>query len=219
MIIQKAMAKRPQDRYESMDELDEALAPWDPGEGEAAPLALTSNSAMWMRATSSGTRRSESIDKQIRTVAMARPLILLFGVLGLFWAAGNLLMGITAVVRIVRGAGAKANLEPTEALFLVLGLVFTLLTPVGLAGRFLAREVWGNSVKAVDLAERLRRPVLVGLSAYGFATLMVRILESVLLRRAVGVAWPWWDVLLMVISVAAVAGVLLLARAEKPKNA
>src|SRR4051812_677295 len=34
MVIQRAMAKRPQDRYANMAELEAELAPWDVGEGE-----------------------------------------------------------------------------------------------------------------------------------------------------------------------------------------
>jgi serine/threonine-protein kinase len=33
--------------------------------------------------------------------------------------------------------------------------------------------------------------------------MLVRLIESVLLRRAVGVAWPVWDVLLLVIALVA----------------
>jgi serine/threonine-protein kinase len=217
MIIQKAMAKRPQDRYESMLELDEALSAYEPGDGDTTLLNLGSAQAIG-RTTQTDVRRSGAIDKQIRTVAMARPMILLLGALGLFWAAGNLVMAITAVVRIVRGSGARANLETGEAIFLVLGVAFTLLTPAILAGRYLSKNIWGNSMKAVELADSIRRPVLVGLSAYGFTTLLVRVLESVFLRHAVGVAWPWWDVMLFVVSAIAAVGAILVTQAEKPKG-
>ncbi len=74
-------------------------------------------------------------------------------------------------------------------------------------------------MKSVELAEKLRRPVLVGLSAYGFASLLVRLLEGVLLRHAVGVAWPWWDVLfLFVVGAVAAMGAFIVAEAEKPKT-
>ena len=50
------------------------------------------------------------------------------------------------------------------------------------------QTVWNNSMKAVDLADNLRRPIVVGLCAYGFASLLVRVVEAVVLRRAAGVA-------------------------------
>jgi serine/threonine-protein kinase len=219
MIIQKAMAKRPQDRYESMEELDAELSAYEPG-GDTTLLSIPAgDSQAWMKATNTEMQRSGSLHKQVRTVALARPMILLFGVLGVFLGAGNLIMAITAIFRIVKGGGARANLEVGEAVLLVLLVVFTLLTPLIFLVRWLAKSVWGNSVMSVQLADRLRGPVLVGLSAYGFATLLVRLVESVLLRRAVGVAWPWWDVLLFVICAAAALGAFLVASAEKPKAA
>ncbi len=220
MIIQKAMAKRPQDRYETMAELDEELSAYEPGGDTTTMLSIPSgDSQAWMRATSSEMTRSGSLHRQVRTVSMARPMILIAGSLGVFWTAGNLIMAITAVLRVARGGGARANLEPTEALLLVLLVGFALLTPIILAGNWLRKTVWSNSVKSVELAEKLRRPVLVGLSAYGFASLLVRLLEGVLLRHAVGVAWPWWDVLFLVIGAVAALGAAMLAEAEKPKAA
>ncbi len=127
-----------------------------------------------------------SLNKQVRTVAMARPMIVVLGALGMFWAAGNLVMAITAVLRIIKGSGARDNLEPGEAILLVLGISFTLLTPLILVIRWLSKTVWANSVKSLELSDTLRRPVLVGLSAYGFASLLVRLIEAVLLRHAVG---------------------------------
>jgi serine/threonine-protein kinase len=217
MIIQKAMAKRPQDRYESMAELDEELSAYEPG-GETTLLSIpTSDGQSWMRATSSEMTRSGSLHRQVRTVELARPLIVILGGLGVFWGAGNLIMAITAIFRMVKGSGPRANLEGSEAILVVLLVTFALLTPLIFLGRWLAKTVWGNSVKAVELAEKLRRPVLVGLSAYGFTSLLVRLFDAVLLRHAAGVAWPWWDVLLFVISAVAAGGAFMVAEAEKPK--
>ncbi len=218
MIIQKAMAKRPQDRHESMSELDEELAAYEPG-GDTTLLTIPAGQGQaWMRATTSEMARSSSLHRQVRTVSMARPLILILGALGLAWSAGTLIMAITAVVRIIKGSGARDNLAPGEAILLILGVAFTLLTPLIWVGNWLAKTVWNNSVKSVELAETLRRPVLVGLSAYGFTSLLVRLVESVLLRHAVGVAWPWWDVLLFLVGAVAAGGAFVVAQAEKPKT-
>ena len=216
MIIQKAMAKRPEDRYQSMAELDEALAAYDPG--ESGSMLSVGSTGGWARSTSSELVRSASLDKQVRVVALARPMILLLGGLGTFWAAGSLILAITAVIRISRGGGARANLEVVDAALLVLGVLFTLLTPAILVGRHLASRVWGNSVKAVDLAEKLRRPVLVGLASYGFATLLVRLLEAVVLRHAVGVAWPYWDLLLLLVGAIAAVGAYGVSLLERPRT-
>jgi serine/threonine-protein kinase len=220
MIIQKAMAKRPQDRYESMAELDEELAAYEPG-GETTLLNIpqAGQSGAWMRATSSDLSRSASLTKQGRAVALARPMIVVLGTLGAIWLAGSLVMAITGVLRAVKGTGPRDNLEAGEAILLVLGVVFTLLTPILLAIRYLSRSVWDNSMKAVELSDQVRRPVLVGLSAYGFASLLVRVIESVGLRHAVGVAWPWWEVGLFAAGVIAAGAAYLMGQAEKPKTA
>jgi serine/threonine-protein kinase len=221
MIVQKAMAKLPQDRYESMAELDEELAAYEPG-GESTLLnipAAPGQSSAWMRASSSDVARSGSLTRQVRTVALARPLIIVLGVLGVLWAGGSLVMAITGVLRAIKGTGPRDNLEAGEAILLVLGVTFTLLTPIMIAVRWLARTVWGNSVKAVELADTLRRPVLVGLSAYGFASLVVRLIESVALRHAVGVAWPYWEVALFAAGAIAAGAAYLMRAAEKPKAA
>jgi serine/threonine protein kinase len=209
MIIQRAMSKRPEDRYSSMAELDADLAPWDTSDGLVASSPTDPSEETLAR------RTSGSLQRQTREVSMARPMILLLGGLGLFWATGIVLTMIAGIVRLVRGGGATANVLPSEALFLVLGIALALTTPLILVGRYVSRTVWNNSVKAVDLAASLRGPVLVGLSAYGFGQLLVRFLESVILRHAVGVAWPVWDLLLFVVGVAAALGAFALHRESK----
>jgi serine/threonine-protein kinase len=219
MIIQKAMAKSPQDRYESMAELDEALSAWEPG-GDTTLLSITAGPGQGSnRTTGTELARTTSLHKQMRTVAMARPMIVILGALGAFWGGANLVMAVTAILRIIKGTGPRDNLEPGEAILLVLGVSFTLLTPMLLAIRWLSKTLWANSVKAVELSEKLHRLVLVGLSAYGFASLLVRVLESVVLRHAVGVAWPWWDILLFVVAFVAAIGAWFVGQAEKPRSA
>jgi serine/threonine-protein kinase len=216
MIIQKAMAKRPQDRYASMAELDEALAAWDPG-GDTTRINNPAGAAVApsLRTTGTELRRVTLLNRQVRQVAMARPSIVILGTLGIFCAAGNLVAAITAILRIVKGAGARDNLEGGEAILIVMGVTFTLLTPVILMIRHLAKNVWSNSVKAVELADTLRGPVLVGVSAYGFASLLVRVIESVVLRHAVGVAWPWWELVLLLIGGVAATGAVFSGATEK----
>jgi serine/threonine-protein kinase len=116
----------------------------------------------------------------------------------------------SGIVRLTRGK----DLQGSEAVLLILGVGFALLTPVGLAVRHVWKRVWGNTMKAIELAELLRRPVITGLAAYGLASLLVRLIEVVLLRRAVGVAWPQWDVLLFLIGGSAAVVALYLPAIE-----
>ncbi len=216
VIIQHAMAKRPADRHQSMTELEADLAPYDLGEIEISMPSLSGSTSLSLgSATSTGRHRASGLlDKQAREVAMARPIILLLAGIGVFFVMSGLIGAITAAVRIMRG-GVAANLTGSEAVLLVLGIVFTLLTPILLGVRYVSREVWGNSMKAVTLADRVRGPVVVGLGAYGFASIVVRLIESVVLRRAVGVAWPVWDILIFAIGVIAALGAIAFDENER----
>jgi len=146
---------------------------------------------------------------------MARPLIVLLSGLGLFWVAGSLITLVAAIVRLARGGTVSDNLTSFEAALLTLGIGFTLVTPALIGMRHVRRVVWNNSMRAVDLADKLRRPVMVGLCGYGFASLLVRTIEAVVLRRAAGVAWPVWDILLFIIAAAGAAGAYLLVHSER----
>lgn len=216
MVIQRAMAKKPQDRYASMAELEAELAPWDIDERES--LVLLQHGTSQAPTLISG-QRTSSAEQRERAVGMARPMVLLLGSLGLFWAVGSLMALIAAVVRLSRGGDVTANLTGSEATFLIVGFLFALLTPSILVVRYLRRTIWDNSAKAMELSERLYRPIVTGLCAYGFATLLIRVMESVLLRRAAGVAWPVWDLLLFVIGLAAVGGALALQEGERRRRA
>jgi serine/threonine-protein kinase len=215
MVIQRAMAKQPEDRYPTMADLDADLAAYDTGDRALAPRQP---SGQGFAALSPPVRASTSLDRRQSTASLARPLIVLFGALGVFWLAGSLMTMITGLVRLIRGGSATANLSGTEAAFLFVGLILVLLTPALLAGHQVRKLIWDNSVKAVDLAERLRAPVLTGLAAYGIASLMVRVLESVLLRHAVGVAWPVWDLLFFLFGVTAAAVAMALHEEERKKR-
>jgi serine/threonine-protein kinase len=215
MVIQRAMAKRPQDRYASMAELEAELAPWDGGEAELVVAPQRGQSQIPALVGS----RNSSADQRSRAVSMARPMVLILGSLGVFWGAGSLMTTIAAMVRLARGGGATANLTGSEAAFLIIGFVFALLTPGILIVRYLRRKIWDNSAKAMELSERLYRPVVTGLCAYGFGTLLIRLLEGIIIRRAVGVAWPVWDLLLFAFGLAAAGGSFALQEEERKRRA
>lgn len=216
MVIQRAMAKRPQDRYASMAELEAELAPWDSdGEIVVAPAKLGDASSPTLVLGS----RNSSAEQRSRAVSMARPMLVMLTALGLFWATGSMMTLIAAIVRLSRGGSATANITGSEATFMIVGFLFALLTPTILVVRYLRRTIWDNSAKAMDLSERLFRPIITGLCAYGFATLLVRVIESVILRRAVGVAWPVWDLLLFAFGLIAAAGAFALHYQEgRPRS-
>jgi serine/threonine-protein kinase len=190
LVIQRAMAKRPADRHASMDELEADLAPWDAGDRPAAAAAR-------------GEGGGATLAERSRSVRQARPLGATFAAIGLVWVGASAVTLFAGLLRLARGGGPQANLTGTEAALLLLGVGFALATPVALGVRWAARHVWPNSGRAVAFAARLRAPVAVGLGAYGLATLLVRLLDIVVLHRAVGVTWAGWDALLPLVGAAA----------------
>jgi serine/threonine-protein kinase len=219
LVIQRAMAKSPNDRYPSMAELEADLAAYDTldaGERTQATPSLVPGRSMPAKTAVSRPGTSASLERQTREVSMARPLILLLSALGLVWVVGSLVTMVGAILRLMRGEGQ--NLTGSESVLLIAGILFALLTPLWLAVRHLRRVIWDNSVKAMTLAERLKAPVVVGFVAYGLGSLAVRFIEIVLIRRAAGVAWPVWDVLLVLIGASAAAGAFKLDEDDrKPK--
>jgi serine/threonine-protein kinase len=206
MIVQRAMAKDPRERYASMEELDRDLAPF-----EAIDLVVgrTSQGSMTSLAPPRGETMTEA------RVALARPMIVLLLSLAGSMSVGLVLTAITAIMRAMRGGGAKANLTGSEAVFLLVGVTFTLATPGALLVRWLRRDVWGNTAQAVALAEKLRPPVIGALVAYGSASLFVRVVEMVFVRRGVGVAWAAWDLLFFFVTIAAAVGGAALGRLQR----
>ncbi|AUX23750.1 uncharacterized protein SOCEGT47_042800 [Sorangium cellulosum] len=216
MIIQRAMAKEPHHRYQTMEELDAELAPYDMSEPEPREPSSPVGVPGPRNTMPSAPRAAMTMQlRQAQQVTMARPLILLLSGLGLFWVAGSLLTLVTAIIRLSRGGSVNDNLTGLEAVLLASGIGFALITPALIGARHVRRQVWNNSMRAVDLADNLRRPIVVGLCAYGFASLLVRVVEAVALRRAAGVAWPAWDVVLFAIGAVGAAGAYLLLRSEQ----
>ena len=209
LSIQRAMAKDPAQRYASMAELEADLAPWDPDAERSVMEARHS-------ATPVRTVLSSSVEQKAAAVRMAWPLIVTFTALAAMWVLGSIVTTIAALIRMVRG-GAAENLSGTEAMLLTVGAFFVLLTPMILLGRHLWRNVRHNRMKEVELADRLRTPVVVGLSGYGFATLLVRLTEIVVVRSAESWGWPVWDLLLVLIASVGAAGAYVLVESEKKR--
>ena len=234
LVIQKAMAKNPDDRYQTMAELERDLEPFDPsdhpalpgmlvipnGAGRARLASAVSSSDLSNVGTLSARMPSASrgsrlgLSREAREVEISRPVItLMLGLAGVGVLAGLLTL-VGAVIRIFRGMGPGVNVTGSESLLLVSLLVLALVTPCLFAVLYIRRAIWNNTAKTVELAQSMRRTVTAGFVAYGVAWISVHFLETLVLRTPTSIAWPVWDILVTASSAAA-AGAAFMTRRKR----
>lgn len=196
-LIQKAMAKDPNERYQTVDELRAVL--------EGIYQSVLTESMMpgpLMRPRLGSVYQAEEEDYELRT---SRPRLVLFGL-------------ILVVLALVFAASAVSGLElftgpfefsTTELVLVVIGMCGTILTPAILAFRHFRKTIWGNSAKVVGVLGRLQAPLLSGLVAYGVAAISVRfvddfvgrLIESPLFMKNPGLGWPGFTWILPAVAV------------------
>jgi len=81
-----------------------------------------------------------------------------------------------------------------------------LATPIALLVRHVRRSAWDNTAKVIEAVAAVRDPVLVGLAASGCLAVLLRLIETVVLRTPTGITWPVWDLSVPLVGVAAAAG-------------
>jgi serine/threonine-protein kinase len=196
VVMQRAMAKAPDQRYATIDDFDRALAPFD--EGEPAVDLLPAGAA-----SSGGHKGATAAPAQAAEVGRSLRRCLALAVVGLIAGTVTLIAG---AMRVARGAGT--TLPGAQAWLLLLGAGFAFLGPAIVGAYYVRRRVGGDDARMTRLERKIRGPVILGLGAYGLATLLVQLMETVMLRTAVGLAWPVWDMLLAVMGMGAAAGAI-----------
>ncbi|MBX7083116.1 MAG: serine/threonine protein kinase [Nannocystaceae bacterium] len=153
LVIERAMARKVEERYQSLAELDAALAALQEVTGVVAAPALPSSSAHAI---------AEVHHESTRAVARARPLLVLLTVVAALVVVGSLSVAAARVLVAARGE----PLAGSEGMLLVLATAGVLATPVGLWVRWLRRGVWGNSMRAIAVARRLGAALAAATIAY-----------------------------------------------------
>jgi serine/threonine-protein kinase len=216
LIVQRTMAKSPNERFSSMDALEQALAPFDspdalppapvaavsPDSSNEPPSSLFEEAARTLLATPSAGSVRDALEETARNVRLARPGLVFFTALGLFWGFVNVVVVAAALVRLVRGT----DLSTAEVTLSVIGVLATLSSPAAIWIRHIRRAVWPSTPRSMEMAMRLRRVVLYSAAAYGLSAVLVQLFEGVVGRNGLGIARPGWS--LFVFVVALVVGVL-----------
>jgi serine/threonine protein kinase len=202
VVIQRAMSKRPEERYPSMSALRLEL----------------SNLERNGRPTRFGAR-SRPPEGSPRSVRMR------------FLALGGsaLVLAMLAMASAVSAVSTMSldELVPTPSEKVLWTL--TLGATVGLSLLWLQRlgkSIWGNSAKILDRLPRLRAPLIGGLVVYGLCSLLLRVAREVVPHFAEGsvfeswpdLAWPGWSLLLSLAAIGAAIGIAFHQRYWQPMS-
>jgi len=217
VVVQKAMAKDKSERYQSMEELDRDLSVFDtagtlslmpppmagvtvtPGgaktddraptflgdKGAPAPAA----SAVVEKRQTQRLRELDKLESAGRDAKLARPTVVLLTPVASAWILG---LVVAAAAGTIRAIGNREVTE-TEVLLMSLFSMAAGITPLIVWIVHVTKNVWRNSVRAMELAADMRRFLAGSLIAYGLAAVTVRFLYSVPFRLSALVASGWWD--------------------------
>jgi serine/threonine protein kinase len=212
LVIQKAMAKRPGERYATLEDFEADLAAFDTGEPMPATSAVASGpaprtlitaanqgeaTARTMLASGSSTM---NLARAGRDSKLARPSIVVLSFVGWLWVTAALADVIAAAIRAI---GNRTDLAGAESALVMAGAVAAMMTPAVLWIRHLRLGVWHSSPRSVDLAARLRRAALFMATTYAILALAVRMFEVVVNRNTAGLGWPIWSFALFAASLVA----------------
>lgn len=170
-IVQRAMARTKEDRYQSMAELRGAL------EGYYDRLMTESHGAIPQPRAVSSSGVQEPGEENLAT---ARPRLLAYGAALMLLAA----FGLSSSLSSIELWTGPVRLSRLEALLLVFGVFGTLLTPASLLLRRLRKTIWNNHGKVLAELLRVRYALFVAILSYGIATLSLHFLDDVVSRFA-----------------------------------
>jgi serine/threonine-protein kinase len=204
LVVQRAMAKNPADRYATMAELDRELSGFDaellsrPSTAPPPSNPTDASAATLVTARYSPRAMRDALQQTQQSVKVARPGLLVFTGVGSAWVLANVAVAVGGLIRLVRGE--SSDLSQAEAILAVVGVTAALVTPLVLWVRHLMREVWPSTPKSLELMARVRGTVLYSAAAYGIAALGIELALAVVERRSALVARPLWPLLTFVVA-------------------
>jgi hypothetical protein len=130
---------------------------------------------------------TQTVERSPHSARLARPTLAFFSALGFLWLTSSVVVAVAAIIRQLR-----SDLTAAETILLPVGAVAAVATPAVLWVRYVLREVWPSTPRAVEIGGRLRRTILYSASAYGIAWLFIGVFEGVAYRNGAGFARPGW---------------------------
>lgn len=178
LIVQKAMARSPDERYASMSELDSALARFEEGFVKRVGARTLSEPP-----PSIPPRPGSAVDiaSELDEARGIRRRAIAWMGLG---AALLVVGGLSAAFGVLAELAPNRALLPSELLLATLAVLGSVFTPSLLFLGWLRRSYWNNSARMVGFVTAVRAPVLAGVAVYGIAAL---------LGRGVDALWPHLD--------------------------
>jgi len=197
LIIERAMAKNPEDRFPDMAAFETALDALPSLRGSSAALAATA-----LAPPVESSKRSEQLSESDGDVNAARPrllLSLLAAVLLLIAAATIAISGVELAAGYTFGT--------VELRLILLCIVGSSITPAVLWVLHIRRKIWTSSSRVLSLLGQVRAAALAGIISYGLLVLSFHVVDDFLLRflggtdsKPVGATWTGWNLLLPAIS-------------------
>jgi serine/threonine protein kinase len=216
LLIQRAMARSADERFQTMDELDQALGAFARPRKSRAPSSESvkeERDTIAPRFTDAPPAHPVVIESAAREARMARPSLIGFSLLAFFWTVACLVDALLVVLALSDDAKAQPALG--SVIGVTIGVFAALLGPLVLWLRRLGK-IWKNTVRAVELAALTRRVTLSAMVAYAFAALGLSILED---TRVLSVSNTLSTILLAILSFAVGAAAFGLWRAHRSKAA
>jgi hypothetical protein len=192
LVIERAMARKPEDRYQDMAAFEQALDALP--SAKAAPESLQPT-ALAIPAESSKRTQYASSDADIHAARPRLLLSLLAAVMLLVCAATIAISGIELAT--------GYNFGRVELRLILLCIIGSSFTPTLLWFFYIRKRIWDNSSRVLLLLGQVRAAVLAGIISYGLLVLGFHVIDDFLVRflgrpdvKPVGVTWTGWNLLL-----------------------
>lgn len=194
-VIEKAMARDPKERFQTVEELDRALVPFDSG----ALAGMTTPASQPTTGPTSVDARALS-----RRARLVRPLGVLAGLVLVLGACASV---ASALALLVGALSHGPALSKTELLLVALGALVAALT-TGLGVKRALEPAWRNAAMVQVETLRFVRSSLVGACTLGALELGTLVYRAFVLQ-SLDADPPIWAALRVVLSLGAAAVVFL----------